>query len=165
MALTYEPIATYTTTGNVSDISFTSIPNTYTDLVISISGISNGTLNSTVLCTFNGDTSANYSGTQMYYVSTGTAGGNKNISANFISIARAAGINPNNGGRTLLNVYVFDYANTNKYKTLLCQMQNMPSAVEVDVGNWRSNAAITSINFNANWATGTVYTLYGIKAA
>jgi hypothetical protein len=101
----------------------------------------------------------------MYYRSTGVANANKNTNANFISLARAAGINPDNGGRTLVNVYIFDYANTNKYKTLLCQMQNMPSAVEVAVGNWRSNAAITSINFNANWATNTVYTIYGIKAA
>jgi hypothetical protein len=165
MALTYEPIATYTTTGNVSGINFTSIPNTYTDLVVSISGISNGTANSTIVTTINGDGGSNYSGVQMYYQGTGTAGANKNTNETYIAIARAMGVNPNNGGRTLVNVYIFDYANTNKYKTLLAQMQNMPSGVEVDVGNWRSNAAITSINFGANWATGTVYTLYGIKAA
>lgn len=165
MALTYEPIATFTTTGNVAAIEFNTIPSTYTDLVVSISGISNGTANSTIVTNLNGDFGSNYSGTQLYYRSTGTAGGNKNISESYIAIARAAGVNPDNGGQTLVNVYIFDYANTNKFKTLMAQMQNMPAAVEVDVGNWRNTNAIHTIRFAANWATGTVYTLYGIKAA
>ena len=165
MALTYEPIATYTLGANASAIEFSSIPSTYTDLVISISGISNGTDNSTIVTTFNNDGNANYSGTQMYYRGTGVAGANKNISESYMAIARAAGINPNNAGRTLVNVYVFDYANTAKYKTLMAQIQNMPAAVELDVANWRSTAAIHTIRFAANWATGTVYTIYGIKAA
>jgi hypothetical protein len=168
MALTYEPIVTYTVGSAVSDISFTSITNTYTDLVISISSISNGTNNPTIVTTINGDTGNSYSGVQVYSRSSGGAAGNKNIDASFISLGRATGISGVNNGKSMMTVYLFDYANTTKFKGLLCQTYNYFGGVEQDVATWRSTAAITSINFNAggnSWGVGTVYTLYGIKAA
>ena len=168
MALTYEPITTFTVGSAISDISFTSIPATYTDLVISISSISNGTNNPTITTTINGDTGNSYSGVQVYYASGGVAQGNKNTNASFISLARAVGISGVNNGKSMLTVYLFDYANTTKFKGLLCQTYNYFGGVEQDVATWRSTAAITSINFNAggtSWGVGTVYTLYGIKAA
>lgn len=168
MALTYEPIATYTLTSATSDITFTSITNAYTDLVISISSISGSTSNPTVCVTFNGDTSVSYSGTQFYWRSSGTAGGNKNIDGSFISLQRAPGLHAVVGGKTMFNIHIFDYANNVKYKSLLSQAGNTNSGNSLEVGNWRSTSPITSINLNASstsWGVGTVYTLYGIKAA
>ena len=168
MALTYEPIATYTAGSDVADITFNTITGAYTDLVVSVYAISGTTNNPTILLTFNNDSGSNYSGVQMYWRSTGVAGGNKNLSANYISIGRATGLDGNVNGKSAINLYVMDYSNSSKYKGIIAQTSNYFGGVEVDCGTWASTAAITTVNLNAGpsgWKAGTVYTLYGIKAA
>ena len=58
---TYTPIATQTTSGSTGAVTFSSIPQTYTDLVVVINTSLSGLCNS--LLQFNGDTGSNYSGT------------------------------------------------------------------------------------------------------
>jgi len=60
MPATYEPIASTKVTGSsTTQIDFTSIPATYTDLVISLN-IVNGTSLNALYMRFNNDTGANY---------------------------------------------------------------------------------------------------------
>jgi hypothetical protein len=67
---TYVPIATANGTGSNSTITFSSIPSTYTDLVLIIGG---GSTSASVVSQlqFNGDTGSNYSWTALY--GTGSA--------------------------------------------------------------------------------------------
>jgi hypothetical protein len=57
---TYVALATATATGSQSTITFTSIPQTYTDLVLVCSG---NTVNLATALLFNNDNGANYSRT------------------------------------------------------------------------------------------------------
>ena len=60
----YTPIATYTIPTAVNSYTFSSVPSTYTDLQLVISGtLSSG---ATMQLVFNGDTTNVYSGTALY---------------------------------------------------------------------------------------------------
>lgn len=158
MPATYENIATVTVGTATPDINFTSIPGTFTDLVLVFNGTGDG--NSAVFLTFNGSTT-NYSDTQLY--GTGTAAGSQRRTGNsriqdiLIYTNRSTGI-----------YHIFNYANTTTNKTVLARGGAAEVEVQAVVGLWANTAAITSIKLTAgtvNWASGTTATLYGIKAA
>ena len=160
MASTYEPIASITVTGTPSDITFTSIPGTYTDLVLifqqSASTDTGGRFQ------VNGDTGSNYSDTRL--------GGNgssasserySNLTVGYPGIAY-------NTTLTIGRLTFMSYANTNVYKTVLSESGNAGVNVHRGVVLWRSTSAITSIKMfpsGANWDAGSTFALYGIKAA
>ena len=61
MALTYDPIATTTISGSSTNTyTFSSIPSTYTDLVLAFANFQ-GTTNYSFALRFNGDSGSNYS--------------------------------------------------------------------------------------------------------
>ena len=62
MPATYDKIATYTLPSATSSYTFTSIPSTYTDLVLVVSArMTGGGGASAIQLQFNGDTGSNYS--------------------------------------------------------------------------------------------------------
>ncbi len=79
MANTYEPIATTTLTSASSSVVFSSIPQTYTDLVVVFVG-KNTTANVAMTGEFdlNGDGGNNYSSTQLNYDNTSGRGTGNN---------------------------------------------------------------------------------------
>ena len=161
--MTYFPIATTTLGSSVASYTFTSIPSTYTDLVL----ICNGTANAESCYAFqvgNGsvDTGSNYSSTMIY--GTGSVAGSDRTS------------NATNGtlGRTSNTIttsyaYFQNYANTSTYKTVLSRGGIAAQGVVGVVSMWRSTAAINTIKLTidqgGNIASGTTFTLYGIAAA
>ena len=160
---TYTPIATYTASSATSSYTFNSIPSTYTDLVLIISGQSTASLQ--VKMTFNGDTSSsNYSQTTL------AGNGTSAVSA---SSSNAAYITPDyyysfttNGGMARFNI--MNYANTTTYKTVLMRSDNAGTATMANVGLWRSATAINQIYLltsTSTFATGSTFTLYGISSA
>jgi len=163
MAKTYEPIATTTLASTVASYTFSSIPSTYTDLVLIIVGnISDG---SNMGLRFNSDSATNYSNTVVY--GTGSAAAStRSTSTNGLALTglAATGLSPSNAITHIIN-----YANTTTYKTVLQRGNNLNGLVRADVGLWRSTSAITSIYVyvygGANLDAGMTLTLYGIKAA
>ena len=162
MASTYTPIAT-TTLGSAATISFTSIPSTYTDLKLVITGTT--TANGVPYIYFNGDNaSTTYSSTSLYGDGSSAFSGklNNDFAIEF----------PNGTGSlvNLLTWDIFSYAGST-YKTVLANRSNDRNGsgyVESIVGMWRNTAAITSIGVTptgTTFASGTTATLYGIKAA
>lgn len=165
MPVTYHPIATYTVSGTTSnDFTFTSIPQTYTDLVI-VSNLNNIGSAAVLRGKFNGDNASNYSSTALLGDgSSASSGRQSNVDAFYLSYA--AHINSTKGA----GIYHFlNYTNTNTFKTVLSRSSNASMGVDAIVSLWRSTAAITSIrilNDRAEyWAAGSTITLYGIKAA
>jgi hypothetical protein len=164
MPATYEPIATNTVSGgSTASITFSSIPSTYTDLVLifngSMTGGSNGALR------FNGDTATNYSVTGIY--GSGTVGGSFRSSNVGVLITNFAGTT---GDQNVTRMMLMNYSNTTTNKCLLYRNDNTLNAAVAGVGLWRSTAAINSITFvqtvGASYFTaGSTLTLYGIKAA
>ena len=162
MAKTYEPIATYTATTNVSSFDFTSISGTYTDLVIVASLKNNTGAGYNLYMRFNSDSGSNYSTTELY--GTGSAAGSGRGSNQTIAQA----IKSDNSNFSTSVVSIQNYSNSTTYKTLISRT-NPSSATSAYVTLWRSTAAITSINFSAespsSIVSGSTVTLYGIKAA
>ena len=160
---TYTPIATTTLASAQASYTFSSIPGTYTDLIIAINGYE--TVSSqNMYIQFNGDTSTNYSGTTLY------GNGTSALSARSSSFAYTYIDRQGNGtgfGTGLVNV--MNYANTSTYKTTLIRYGYAGVDTETTVGLWRSTAAITSITIaaggSASLASGSSFTLYGIAAA
>jgi len=158
---TYTPIATQTLGSATASVTFSSIPQGYTDLVIVCNLAVNGTGNN-VLCRYNGDTASNYSTTLM--------------SGNGSSAYSARYSNSSNGWLTgyfdgtanefyTKIIQIQNYSNTTTYKTALGRTSSGSREAMAGVGLWRSTAAITSVTLAASdFNTGSTFSIYGIAA-
>lgn len=172
MPATYEPIASHTVgSGGVASVTFGSggtLPQTYTDLVLIVTGTSevanDGNYN--VAATFNGDSGSNYSATAI--IGNGsTASSARATSATSTPLAGLPGTTATTITPATNITHIMSYANTNVFKTIL-RTTNSASFVVRSVQLWRSTSAITSIELSGaggDIAQGTVLALYGIKAA
>jgi len=160
--VTYSTIATQTLGGSSSSVSFSSIPSTYTDLVLIIDGTVGS--NCGVQLQFNSDSGSNYTFTRMTGDGT-TASSDRSTSNTFMELGFYV-----SSTRNINIVQIMNYANTTTFKTVL----NRASAQSVNIGTqlyaelWRKTPeAINSITINAsgNLVSGTTLTLYGIAAA
>jgi hypothetical protein len=162
MPATYEPIATYTANGSQSVITFSSIPQTYTDLIV-VSDLKYSVGDGYVAyMRFNSDSGTNYSYTRI--TGNGSAAASSRLSS--INYAFGGWTGTNN---TANIVQIMNYSNTTTNKTSLVRTNVVTDRVAAYVNLWRSTAAITSISFTHetpdNYASGSTFTLYGIKAA
>lgn len=164
MAVTYTPIATTTLASAAASYTFSSIPGTYTDLIL-ISNASNASTDSALNMQFNGDTATNYSSTRLSGDgSTATSASTANLAYVIAGRANATGSISANGIAQIMS-----YSNTTTYKTTITRANNSASITGAYAGTWRNTAAITSILIYsanaANISAGSTFTLYGIKAA
>ena len=167
MPETYEPISTQTLGTATAAISFTSIPQTYTDLFL-VSNLGLATVDQSTFITFNDDTASNYSVTWLY-ANTSPASSRSSSRAN---IYLNANVGASTAVETTTIVNVQNYSNATTYKTTLGRANRSSSSgsyegVETIVGLWRSTSAITKITITgqSNLIVGYTFTLYGIKAA
>jgi hypothetical protein len=115
MAKTYEPIATYTLPSNQANYTFTSIPATYTDLVLVAAGQVSSAVS--IACQVNGDTANNYSVTELYGDGS-SAGSTRNSSNAQVTIASIVA-QINSGNQWISTLHFMNYANTTTNKTIL----------------------------------------------
>lgn len=173
----FSSIATVTAAGGETSLTFSSIPQTYTDLQIrGISKDTNTALNSAngVAFQFNADTGANYA--YHLLISNGSAV-SASGSASQTSIVLDAGSVYSNAAETNMfgvNIIdISDYTSATKNKTLRAVSGGDTNAANTNIhldvasGVWLSTSAITSIKIipNNTFAAGTTFALYGIKAA
>ena len=155
---TYTPIATTTFSGGTT-YTFSSIPSTYTDLVLVVACSSAAV--ETILLRFNGDTGTNYSWTRIL--------GNGSSASSLLqsNTSGAVGGFMDNGQHVNIT-NIMNYSNTTTYKTTISRMNAPSSYVGAFTSMWRSTSAINSITilgdsggtFNNGKAT-----LYGIASA
>jgi hypothetical protein len=168
MPATYEPIATKTGTGSSAVIDFTTIPQTYTDLVLVVQATtpSGATTLATRFSTDNGstfDANTNYSRTFLYGDGSSAASArNTSISSAYLGSIETSTI-------TTYIVQFMNYSNTTTYKTLLARANNTSWTAAGIVDLWRNTAAISGIRLlnldGFNFSSTTTATLYGIAAA
>jgi hypothetical protein len=163
MPATYEPIASQTLGSAASSVTFSSIPGTYTDLVLIASGKATVGDNF-VYFQYNGDTGNNYSRTQLS--GNGSSGSSARGSNESAALVGAYTLNVD-GNYVVASV--MSYANSNVFKTALVAANYQGSTVYRVVNLWRSTAAITSLTAlvagSSQFAAGATFSLYGIKAA
>lgn len=163
MAVTYEPIQSIVLASDtaVSGVAFNSIPATYTDLVLVFHGaFTAGTGVQNFGMRFNGDAGTNYSHQRNLGDGTSPSGERQT------NISRAT-IGDVGSNKCIIVANIFNYTNTNIHKPVIANggeatyLWNYASM-------WRSTTAINSITFNGSgstFASGSTFTLYGIKAA
>jgi hypothetical protein len=168
MPATYEPIATATSSGSSSEIEFTSIPSTYTDLrlVANLRSSDSRSGYQSVSFTFNNSTTSLYSGV--------TIRGNGTTATSYLQSGTVfEGVCAMNGepsGIFGINILdVMNYSNTTTNKSTIVVMDSGLSGTYRQIVLYRSTSAITVIKMkepsNLNWVSGSTATLYGIKSA
>lgn len=167
MPSTYEPIATQTLGSSAATVTFSSIPGTYTDLVLVLNATASTAANSYIR--LNSDTGANYSWNALYgdgsTAGTDRAGSVSNgILMDYYGYPTSTIPNAN-------IIQFMNYSNTTTFKTVMARANQATTGGGVDLitSMWRSTAAITSLTLRftgaQTWSTGSTFSLYGIKAA
>jgi hypothetical protein len=167
----FDSIATVNGTGSSATITFSSIPQTYTHLQIRYiakeTGSGTGSDNFYIRCNGDNGTQNNYSYHYIYGYNSavGTTGHGTYSEANLYVTG--------GGGDTGMGagvIDIFDYSNTNKYKTFRGltgnENNNQYSALQFASGLYQQTTAISSLSLSpmtGNWATTTTFALYGIK--
>jgi len=164
---TYVALDLKTVTSAVSSVTFTSIPSTYTDLVLVCNVIGVGA-NTDENCSIqvNGDTASNYSMTRLR--GNGTAASSDRDTSATSAIAGIITVKTaDDGTRSNVVVNFQNYSNATTYKTWLSRSNSAAYNVQAMANLWRSTSAINSIKFQINsnnFAVGSTFSLYGIKA-
>ena len=162
MAVTYDKIATNTLGSSTQTVTFSSIAATYTDLIFIVSGVP--TTSGSGYLRVNGDTGTNYSSTGIR--GDGTSAASYRRTSESAMLLTFAGVN--NSAASWV-IQLMNYSNTSTYKSIINRFNTASSEVLTNVGLWRSTSAINSVTIyldgSANFPSGTVLTLYGIKAA
>lgn len=163
---TYVPIQTIRITSDTATITFTGIPQTYTDLVIVGNVASTGDDLVPTVRVGNGtiDTGSNYSQTTGGFIAGAGIASFRDSNDTRMRFGRG-------GFSTTQPVGVFtlhfqNYSNTTTNKTVLARNSAFDRTVSMCVGTWRSTSAINTIQFTeysgATYVSGSTFTLYGI---
>jgi hypothetical protein len=166
MANTYTLIEAQTLASTASSVTFSSIPATYTDLMLRVSARTDA--DDTSLVTFNGTTSG-------YSITRLNGNGATATSTRSSSAASIAARGINNATGTTANTF----SNAEFYIPSYTVSQNKPLSsfgtpednatnvfMSAGASLWQNTAAITSINLAAqggNYVSGSSFYLYGIK--
>ena len=168
MANTYVAIATVTVgSGGAANIEFTSIPQTYTDLVILLSSRTDQAANNDDRSMrFNGSSSG-YSNRTVYGTGSSALSGAPYSDRAYIGSINAGTSTSNTFSNT--QIYIPNYTSSN-YKSVsseTVQENNATQAFAVCIASlWSNTSAITSIILSygtGNWVQYSTATLYGIK--
>ena len=169
MPKTYEPIATYTVPSAQSSYTFNSIPITYTDLVIVAVPATTSGNDNLGMRVGNGsvDTGTNYSVTVI--TGNGSAAASDRNTNQTSFLCDYYGSTGATLGNNIKTIQIMNYSNTTTNKSILVRANRPDSGTDAIVGLWRSTVAINTITLfgrgGSSFATGTTFTLYGIKAA
>ena len=166
---TYTPIATTTLGSAQSTVTFSSISQSYTDLILVSSQlyISTGGDRFATFQVGNGsvDTGSNYSNTYLdTYFGPPNTGRNANQTYGLHSYTSSIPTST----AMVCSMHIQNYSNTTTNKTMLHRFGAASPIAGLYVNLWRSTAAINIITITAggaNFATGSTFTLYGLAAA
>lgn len=159
---TYDLIASNVLSSDTATISFSSIPATYRDLVLVVTGARTTTTGFPSL-RFNSDGSNSYAlilmrGTGSTATQNATAG---TTEGDFYFDGWTTGVIGTSQALVVFNI--MDYSATDKHKTVLQRFNRADGTVNAQAGRWAKTEAITSIDINGNtWASGASFYLYGI---
>jgi len=168
--VTYTLIQTQTLASTASTITFSSIPQTYTDLLLVFSeATSRANAIDQININFNGVTTSTYTSRVLY--GTGTGQGGETLTTTFMYCYANGGSQTANTFGSI-QAYISNYASTtaNKSASIEAVSENNASSggwQNIVAGSWASTAAITSIALTPlngpNWNVGCTASLYGIN--
>jgi hypothetical protein len=168
---TYTLIASNTLSSTSATVTFSSIPATFTDLVLVITGV--GATGTTFpWMRFNSLSTNIYSDTHLYGSGSTTGSGRRTAQSRGY-VAEYVELGTTQVTNTI--VHIMDYSNSTTNKTYLVRNNNATTGTyvgaEAIVGMVQLTSAITSITIGTastgtdyNFASGSTFKLYGIEA-
>lgn len=163
MATAWTPLANVTLGANAATVTFSSISQSYRDLVLvaTVRGTAAQTEDYAYL-RFNGDAGANYSRIEM------NGNGSTASAAQFSNLIPITMVAANGTANSygLNKMDIFDYSASDKYKIVSYRL-NPETITDLGLGRWSNTAAITSLScvaYTGSFAAGSSFALYGIAA-
>jgi hypothetical protein len=161
---TYVALDKVTVGTATATVTFSSIPQGYTDLVLVATPIFSTAAN--VNIRINGDTGSNYSDT--YLTGNGTTAGSARDSNQSLIYFSGTSVGVTTANRDNGIAHFMNYSNTTTNKSVLLRYNQPGQIVVAMAALWRNTAAITSISLIAstgNLDVGSTFSLYGIAAS
>jgi len=160
------PIASVTFSSNNSAYFFTNIPQVYQDLMLVISqrGTSSGTR-----ATFFGFNNLSASNTFSYtqLISDGSSATSVRNTSNQFQFESSCPLSTDTAGVfSSVVINILNYRNSSTFKSVLFRSAadfNGSGFTTLAAGLWQNTSAIDQINIRTGVATGSTYTLYGIR--
>lgn len=155
---TYSPIQAITLTSTATEVNFTGIPQSFTDLVLVSNTIGTASLYALRL---NADTSSLYSRTRMVGDGTSATSSRQSGQGDII----IDNLSSTNWGMN--TIHFMNYSNITTNKTILARTGIAATDTAAVVGLYRSTAPITSIRLymaSNSFSSGSTFTLYGIAS-
>ena len=159
------------TSGSQTSVTFSSISNAYSDLIISVAGRSTDSIgvNNFVYVQCNSDTGTNYSTEKQYSYDSSTGVGQTTATTSLLmGYVPNAGATANHAGSC--EAVIPNYKGTTFYKNMIATMGvslgtgAYSQGAGVFGGTWLNTSAINALKVypsGGSWADGTVVTLYG----
>ena len=168
---TYVAIATQTLGSAAATVTFSSIPGTYTDLVLVVNAQQSA--DAPIYVRVNNSSASIYSTTSLR--GDGTSATSTRFSATGSGIdgegiwVQSEAL-PESSSFGIITYNFINYANTTTFKTALVRYNNASAFVGTNVSLIQTTSAITSILLRhggggANFAIGSTFSLYGIASA
>ncbi len=162
---TYEPIATTSVSSSTTTVTFSSIPGTYTDLLLVITAKTSA--GADIWIRVNGDSGSNYSYAEMD--TNGTSASASKAASQSNGLLTDWYGTPTADNSHICICQLNNYSSTVHHKTMISRANRASSGVDFVQSKWSNTAAITSLTLRFSGGTtfevGTVASLYGIKAA
>lgn len=161
----YVPLANATVSTPVLSVTFSSINQSYKDLVVVISGRETApTGNNNTYLRFNTDSGNNYSMVRMS--GDGSSFGSDTVSN--MTVAGWAFIeNSSTSNFTPIIYNIMDYSATDKHKTVLGRGAAASFSVSATASRWANTAAITTVEVRVSttsFVAGSTISLFGVSA-
>ena len=157
---TYTPLATLTLASSASSVTFSSIDQSYGDLILVISA-NQGAIEGSSGAYINGDTGSNYSRVRAYANGSSTF---SDASATRSDLGSISQNSPNQNGLSIS--HFMDYSATDKHKTVLTRTNDVDDQVGMFAYRWANTNAVTSIEVFSQTANdfvvGSTFSLYGV---
>jgi len=151
---TYIPLATTTLASSASSVTFSSIDQSYGDLVLVINGQFSTSVNASLEFQPNGSST---DGTMVFMSGDGSSTFSSTATRLFVSWG---------GNVSTSIVNIMDYSATNKHKTFLIRDNDTSYRVRAVAGRWANTSAITSLVIgdagSVSLGAGSTFSLYGI---
>lgn len=173
MAVTYIPITNTTLGSSASSVTFSNIPQTYSDLALKISArADNSSTQTAIFLGFNGLTSG-YSDTEVYSIAANAVTSTRDSGFSGILVGQVNAALSLTNTFNIMDIYIPNYTSSIKKPI---SVYNVVENNSTTIGEWRVaflagmstlSSAITSIeitfNTSVNFVTGSSFILYGIK--
>lgn len=153
----YTALANVTLGSTASTVTFSSISQSYRDLVLVFVG--SGTSGANLALRANNDSSSSYPLVRMFGYSGGASSGSGSETYFYCS-----GVSTS--GNSQIKVDIMDYSATDKHKTALVAFDQYGDTTMRVATRWPSTSAITSLNLSltaGSFTSGSTFALYGVK--